>query len=210
MKKLVRFIGCVNKKMNRKGVSMFKKYLSLTLVLLLLVPAIAEAKSMFEENFEREQKKLKSEGRALAISLVATATPVVLGGTLLSGNNEEAGLTLALGGLIAGPSFGHFYAGQTGRGLKGIGIRAAIVIGGAYLVSSSTEELHPDCKGFSAGVGIIAVSAVTLLYGIYDTFTTPSSVRKYNESLINEAHLRLVPEVNPFNENYGLSVVYAF
>ena len=210
MKKLEEFTGCENKKMSRKEVSMFKKYLSLMLVLSLLIPSMAEAKSMFEENFEREQKELKSEGRAAAISLAATVTPIVLGVTLSSGDTEEVGLCLALGGLVAGPSMGHFYAEQTGRGLKSLGIRAAIMAGGTYLVSSASEELHPDSRGFSAGVGIIAVSAVTLLYGIYDTFTAPSSVRKYNESLINEAHLSLVPEVDPLNKNYGLSLVYNF
>lgn len=189
---------------------MFKKYLSLILVLLLLLPAMAEAKSMFEENFKREQKKLKSEGQAVAMSLAVTVAPIVLAGVVSSGGTEEVGLCLALGGLIAGPSMGHFYAKQTGRGLTGIGIRTAIVVGGAFLISSATEELDPDSRGFSAGVGIIAVGAVTLVHGMYDIFTAPSSVRKYNESLINEVHLRLVPEVDPLNKNYGLSIVYNF
>lgn len=58
---------------------MFKKYRSLILVLLLLALAISEAKSMFEENFEREQKELKSESTVLLGSFAMTAAPVFLG-----------------------------------------------------------------------------------------------------------------------------------
>ena len=210
MEEFVGFVGCVNKKISRKEANMSKKCLSLALVLLLVIPSIAEAESLFEENFEREQKELKSEGQALTMSLVATAAPVVLGGVFLSGSNDEAGLALAFGGLIAGPSTGHFYAGQTKRGLIGIGIRAAIVAGGTYLIYSATGDQHPDSRGFSEGAGIIAVSAVTLIHGMYDIFTAPSSVRKYNESLLEENSLILVPEVDPFNESYGLSIVYNF
>lgn len=187
-----------------------KKCLSLALVLLFLIPSMSKAKSMFEESFEREQKELKRESQALAISLAATVTPILLGGALSSGDTEEFGLTIGLAGLVLGPSTGHFYAGQTGRGLTGIGIRAAIVVGGAYLVSSATEEQDPFSRGFGVAVGIMAVSAVALVHGIYDIFTTPSSVRKYNESLMKKNTLRMIPKVDPFNESYGLSVVYNF
>lgn len=189
---------------------MCKKYLSLTFVLLLIMPSIVEAKSMFEENFEHEQKELKSEGRALAMSLAATVTPLLLGGAFLSGDSEDIGLCIALGGLVAGPSLGHFYAKQTGRGLKGIGIRAAIVVGGAYLISSKTEELHPDCRVMAFGYGVLAAGTLIFIHGMYDTFTAPSSVRKYNKSLMEENSLRLVPEINLVNESYGLSIVYNF
>lgn len=189
---------------------MSKKYLSLILALLLLVPSMAEAQSMFEENFEREQEELKSESTALLGSLTGTVVPFVMGGMLFSGDSEDFGLGLALAGLIVGPSTGHFYAKQTGRGFKGIGIRLGIALGGAYLISSGTEEQHPDSRAFATGLGIIAVGTVTLIHGIYDICTTPSSVRKYNESLLEANRLRLVPEVDPFNESYGLSIVYNF
>lgn len=189
---------------------MSKKCLSLALVLFLLISSIAEAKSMFEENFDREQKELKSGGRAVAMSLAATAIPVVLGGTFIYGNSEGFGLTLALGGLVLGPGTGHFYAEQTGRGLTGIGIRLGVALGGAYLISLIKEDLHPDTRVFTEGIGFLVVSSAILAHGIYDIFTTPSSVRKYNESLLEENSLRLVPEINLVNESYGLSIVYNF
>lgn len=187
---------------------MFKKYLRLTLVLLLLVPAIAEAKSMFVENFKSEQKKLKSEGQALVMSLLATTTPVVLGGTFFSGNNEEAGLTLALGGLIAGPSFGPFYAGQTKRGMTSMGIRLLVAAGGAYRISSRPEEQYSNSDTCAFAYTGWIVDAVMLIPGIFDICTAPSLVREYNQSILEEKSLRLIPEVNSLNENYGVSVFY--
>jgi len=189
---------------------MFKKSLGLILVLFLLMPSMVKANSMFEENFKREQKKLKSESAALLGSLAATAIPSFLGWGFLTGNAEEFGLALTLSGLIAGPSMGHFYANQKGRGFTGIGIRLAIILGGYYLTSEAIEEQHPDSELYAAIIGIIAVGSVTLVHGIYDILTTPSSVRRYNESLKNKKSLRLVPEVDPYNESYGLSIVYNF
>ncbi len=210
MKKIVGFIGCLNKKMSRKEAFMSKKYLSLSLVLLLLIPVIVGAKSMFEENFEREQKELKSESTALLGSLTVTAAPVFIGAMSFSGNSEDFGLSLAFAGLLVGPSAGHFYANQTGRGLKGIGIRLAIALGTSYFISKSTEGHHPDETVMTGGLGVLGGGALILIHGIYDMCTTPSSVRKYNESLMEENSLRLVPEVDPFNESYGLSLVYGF
>lgn len=189
---------------------MFKKCLSLSLVLLLLLPAVVEARSMFEENFEREQKELKSESTALLGSFAVTAAPVVIGLTSSSGGSEDFGLSLAFAGLLLGPGTGHFYAKQTGHGLKGIGIRLAIALGTGYLISKSTEGLHPDETVMTGALGVFAGGTIILVHGIYDMCTTPSSVRKYNESLVEENSLRLVPEADPFNETYGLSLVYDF
>jgi hypothetical protein len=45
--------------------------------------------------------------------------------------NEEGGI-LFLSGLIIGPSVGHFYAGQVGRGLGTMGLRAGGTVAGLY------------------------------------------------------------------------------
>ncbi len=210
MEKIVESIGCVKKKMIRKEVFMFKKYVGLSLVLLLLTPSIVEAKSMFEENFEREQKELKSGGQAVGLSLAATGMPLILGGTLLFGDSEELGLSIGFGSIVLGPSIGHFYAGQTGRGIQGIAIRSGIVAGATGLGYWVTRDSHPDVRGFTVMCYILLGGLLSGVHGLYDICTTPSSVRKYNESLMEENSLRLVPEVDPFNESYGLSIVYNF
>lgn len=127
-----------------------------------------------------------------------------------SRGGEDFGLSLAFAGLLLGPSAGHFYANQTGRGFKGIGIRLTIVLGTGYYMSKSAEGLHPDETVMIGGLGVLAGGTLILIHGLYDMCIAPSSVRKYNESLMEGNSLRLVPEVDPVNENYGLSIVYNF
>jgi hypothetical protein len=45
---------------------------------------------------------------------------------------SDAGWEVFLGGLIIGPSVGHFYAGQAGRGLATIALRGAGTALGLY------------------------------------------------------------------------------
>jgi len=189
---------------------MFKKCLSLSLVLLLMTPLIVETKSMFEENFEREQKELKSESTALLGSLACTVAPLILAGTLVSGNSEDFGLCIGFGSVVLGPSLGHFYAEQPGRGIRGIMIRTSIVAGATGFGYLATRDSDPDSRGFTVMGAILLGGLLSCAHGVYDICTTPSSVRKYNESLRYEAGLKLVPETDPLNEAYGLSLVYGF
>jgi len=184
-----------------------KKCLSLSLVLLLLTPAIAKAKSMLEENFEREQKSLKSEWIAMSGSFIATAGPSFVGYKLA---DKGYGVPLLVGGLIVGPSAGHFYAGQTGRGIKGIVMRGGILVLAAVVGCELDRNASPDSEGLAVGFSLLIGGLLGYAHGIYDICTTPSSVRKYNKSLLEENSLRLVPEVNPVDKRYGLSIVYGF
>ena len=61
----------------------------------------------------------KSPGTAFVLSLASTAGPMLAGPAMGNG----AGGVLFLGGLIIGPSIGHLYAGQVGRGLGTIALR---------------------------------------------------------------------------------------
>jgi hypothetical protein len=73
----------------------------------------------------------KSPGTAFALSFATTAVPMVAGGLASS----EAGGVAFLGGLVIGPSVGHLYAGQVGRGLGTILLRGAgTVIGLASII----------------------------------------------------------------------------
>ena len=189
---------------------MFRKCLSLIVVLFLLVPSIVEAKSMFEENFKSEQNQLKSENTALLSSLAATAIPVALGGTLLFGNSAEAGLALVSMGIILGPSTGHFYANHKGRGFAGIATRIVIVAGATGIGCIMDKDAHPDVSGLAILGMMIIGGAISSLHGIYDICTAPSSVRNYNESLKNKTSLMLIPQIDPYNESYGVSLVCNF
>jgi hypothetical protein len=204
-------------KFSAEEANMSRKFLGLILALFLLIPSLAKAESMFERNFEREQKGLKSEGLAFTMSLAATAVPIVLGSTALTENtgnevrvNGNLALPLISTGLFLGPSIGHFYAGQTKRGLQGIAIRLGIVAAAAGITFTIVRNEPSDIGGQIVGGAMIAGGIISSLHGIYDIFTTPSSVRKYNESLKNKASLMFVPEIDPYNESYGVSVVCNF
>ncbi len=70
----------------------------------------------------------KSPGTALLLSAASTTGPILAGVAI--GNGTGAGLFLT--GLIVGPSVGHFYAGQAGRGLGTIVLRAGGTVAGLY------------------------------------------------------------------------------
>lgn len=73
----------------------------------------------------------KSPGGALALSLGSTAVPMAVGVAAGGG-----GGWVFLGGLVVGPSVGHFYSGQVGRGLGTVALRGAGTAIGLYSLVS--------------------------------------------------------------------------
>jgi hypothetical protein len=72
----------------------------------------------------------KSPTAAFVLSLASTAGPMLAGAAM----GNDAGAELVLGGLIIGPSIGHLYAGQVGRGLGTIGLRGLGTVVGLYSI----------------------------------------------------------------------------
>jgi hypothetical protein len=112
------------------------------------------------------------------------------------------------GGLI-GPSTGHFYASQWGRGFKNIGIRAAIVcagLAGGFLLSDRSSS------NITLGSAIVfsIAGAATIGHIIYDIVSTPSSVRRYNESRTETGKVHIIPNIDISQRRSGISVVYRF
>lgn len=118
----------------------------------------------------------KSPGRAFLYSL---------GGTV--------GLMPVYGlGLFVGPSFGHFYAGNTRQAWLGIGIRGGLGLGTLYL-------------GYEHGPGWIGVGVLTIvLHAAYDVLTAPQSAQEFNDRL--EDRVRMTPTSNSRSGQVGLSV----
>lgn len=68
----------------------------------------------------------KSPSTAFQLSFFSTVVPMGAGTiALASSSDNEAGAFAFLGGLIVGPSVGHFYAGQGGRGIGTLLLRGA-------------------------------------------------------------------------------------
>lgn len=154
---------------------------------------------------------LKSPRRAVLYSLGATVLPIGAG-TLLAnagnGSNDLAAFTLIMGGIIVGPSAGHFYADNRRRAWMGVGLRAAgsaVMISGAVLVE---DELSGRGDLGNAG-SLLALGGMLLTSGsaAYDLFTAPRSAHAYN---VRNVRLSVQPTVNPSQKAAGLALSMRF
>ena len=165
-----------------------------------------------------EPMKQKSSMVGLSYSLGATILPSIP--TLISLCSSEEGevyvpitsLALSFVGIIAGPSMGHFYAGNREKGMSSIGFRSicfgagalTLFAGAAY--SMANMDSDPELFFMIASASGIAIVGSALL----DILTCPQSVEKYNQSIRDQGGLYFSPEINVKDESYGLSLSYRF
>ncbi len=122
------------------------------------------------------QASEKSEGSATLIAAANTAIPIAWGA--LRPRDEDIGDTwgddfggwFSLYGVVIGPFPGFIYAGDTQRGLAGVGIRFA----GIAMAWTGAEE---------NAVLVLGGFALCGLSIVWDFLALPSSVRRYNEGL---------------------------
>lgn len=140
---------------------------------------------------------LKSPTKAFWWSFLGTAIPSAAGAAV-------PGIALA-GGVLLGPSLGHFYAGRPGRALAGIGTRLAIGAGIVLLAAPYLEDSHNhDNEGW-------AVVAFSLLGAdmVWDICRAPHSARVHNDQLLREhPTVGVIPSVGP--DGVGLRVTMSF
>jgi hypothetical protein len=98
-------------------------------------------------------------------------------------------------GLIAGPSFGHFYAGNDAQAWRGIGIRTGFVVGsvGPALLAGGYAGL-----GWFNITAPIAVAGI-LVSAVWDITTADEAAEAYNRQAFRE----------PLRRSTGPSVVDA-
>lgn len=141
----------------------------------------------------------KDPGVAVSGSLLVTAAGI---GTMVVGLGTDNG-ALGLAGFTAtllGPSFGHFYAGEYGRGLAHSGLRLGATVmtvagaawTGSLLLGCAFGD-DSDCGG-SVGAPLLLVGGVVLggasiVHSIQDG---PRAVRRYNERA-RARQLRITP-----------------
>lgn len=165
-----------------------------------------------------------SPNTALALSLGVTAGGIAAGtgiwfasgGSGADANNGHwVGFLVASSSLVAGPSLGHFYAGEVGRGLLTTGLRAALV-GGAVIFtvgpavscavgSAVAAEGPSDCDltGWFVLSGLFASGAVAL--AVYDIWDAPRAARRAQP---RAPTLSLAPILGP--STYGLGLAGTF
>jgi hypothetical protein len=167
--------------------------------------------------YEGEMPELKNSATAALFSMGATFLPTIPFWISLDNENYNeslfwGSLIISVSGIVIGPSVGHFYAGNTKRGLMSAGLRTVStgaflwssggLLGVAHDVNFGNEELY---------LWVALASGITTFGSIvFDIWTCPNSVEKYNKSIRDQGGLYLTPEIDLTNESYGLSLSYRF
>ena len=81
----------------------------------------------------------KSPSTAFVLSFASTAAPMLVGAAMANANTD-AGWVIFFGGMVIGPSVGHFYVGQVGRGLGTSALRAAGTAIGLYAIAPCFDD----------------------------------------------------------------------
>ncbi len=140
--------------------------------------------------------KMKSEKKAMILSVVGTIVPLAVSASYLLAHDpsstqaDMASISMLFAPL--GPSLGYFYAGATGRALLGLGIRLAGlagIIGGTMGLDASGDETL--MKVFIAGgIGVAVASTIFDLAGL------DKAVRRHNAK-VQGLQMALAPVVSP-------------
>ena len=158
---------------------------------------------------------LKSEDKALWLSLGSTLLPMGAGALMVAASDdgtslETVGALLIGSGFNFGPAVGYWYGGAAGRGWKGVGIR----LGTGLLTSLGVLAIcggtgGENCNVFDSDNGdSVAAASIVMLAGlgvmafsaVYDIAKVKSHVRKANDEKRRQApQLSLVPVVSPAN-----------
>jgi len=134
-------------------------------------------------------------------SSCCTILPLLLPYALivLSPTAALAASPLPIFGILVGPCAGHFYASQWKRGLVTIGIRIGSI---AIAATQYNASWVGDENEFLLLAGVIGLLGST----VYDFWTIPSSVRKYN----SDHGFQIKSELNMIENQYRLGLAWRF
>jgi hypothetical protein len=151
---------------------------------------------------------IKSGSAALLWSFLGTAVPVVTGTLGVYRNDETSNLSAAVlaGGLIIGPSLGHFYSARPGPALVGIGIRtlASTAVAAAAAVALGDDSSANDLTVLGL-CGVIAGTASL----VWDVASAPHSAHVHNDH-VRQGHATfgITPSVG--SNGLGLRAAVSF
>ena len=151
---------------------------------------------------------LKSGTTAFLWSFLGTAVPAVAGAydVYRAGSSDSVvpGIVL-VGGLVIGPSLGHFYSGRPSRALVGIGVRT---LAGAGIALAALEALG---GGGDENLERLAVAGAVLGGAslAWDIFRAPHSARVHNDQVREgRTAVGIAPTIGA--AGFGLSVQVSF
>lgn len=180
-----------------------KSIKSLFVTFIILASVTVTALAQAETGGLMQDARVRSENQAVTQSIINTLMPIAVGyGSvkLFKGNTVETiGASLAIYGLIVGPSTGNFYANDYLRG----GLGALTRLGAAFLLQDATSEvfgrdfanaLHVDNESVKLGdTNIIVGSALMVGTIAYNLVTAPVSVREYNRKMGYAMEIQSLP-----------------
>ena len=110
--------------------------------------------------------------------------------------------SVAIVGIMVGPSLGNFYGGLWGRGLLMTGLRVGTSVA---VIAYSMYHDESDNKA------VVALWLGTLIgSSIYECVTVKSAVRKHNATRLAKRNLKLAVAPFPVRRGAGLSVQLSF
>jgi hypothetical protein len=131
---------------------------------------------------------------------------------------NQFGAVLVVGGLVAGPAAGHFYANRPRRARIGMAVRggAAVVgIGAATVILFDTsfdffalEEPSLSRTGRVAEDVLTGATFVMLGSAVVDIVAAPFAAHRHNEN--NNLRVQVAPQVSPTFDQAGLAVHLRF
>ena len=151
---------------------------------------------------------LKSGTSAFLWSFLGTAVPVLGGAWDVYRENSSDSVVpgiMVVGGLLFGPSLGHFYAGRPGPALVGIGIRTVAGLGVAV---AAAEQLG---EGTDYQLEWLAVAGA-LLGGaslVWDIARAPHSAGVHNDQL-RQSHMTIGVTPSIGAAGFGLCAEVSF
>lgn len=153
----------------------------------------------------------KSPGVALGLSLLGTAAGYA---TFVAAiDSEQEGLVwLGLGGMVVGPSLGHFYAGESGRALGHslirVGALGTMFTGAVVMVVDCWDE-EDDC-GAAGPVLIVGGALLGVGSTLYSIVDAPAAANRHNQER-RRLVLTPAPVIGPDRSTgYGVALGAAF
>lgn len=203
---------------------MRKQPMIVVLVLSVLSASAAQAQSWDEPGIQlqvpaslTQRYRPRDPATAALISAAATLGSIAAGVALIGAGEDTAvpGLAVLGFGLTFGPSMGHYYAGERGRGtIHGL-IRSGLFLGGGAMMiagfaSAFSHDSDDDGQALMwGGLGLLTVCGIHAIYGIIDS---AFAAKRANKRAATRA-LSFAPLVakSPTGEmQYGLAVAGRF
>lgn len=182
----------------------FYKFITPLILLIVLLPAVMHAQGL------GHQRQIKDVRTARGLAINNTLLPVVTGvGAAYLFKNEtvrKVGASLAIYGLIMGPSSGNFYAEDYLRG----GLGAVLRGGSGYMLIDATREIMGDKVADPLGwddesvsltdTKVLIGAGIFLSSMVYNVISARASVNGYNHALdysFGISHQSIANEVVP-------------